>query len=169
MTKGTYRGSHGPVLDGIPLGQLGVEDINDNDALPLTVLATVTFTPDLKPVGTNLVGHRSRAYSLDPTLVLPKAVVMGCVCGGCIRALEDIFDFTGVTYHDRRALECARANGVETSVMWKRTSPGDPEYGFWVKSLKLEAIIESHTGGPASWSHKDQRARQEQSLPLFKP
>ena len=169
MTKGTYRGPRGPVLDGIPLGQLIIEDTNNNGALPLTILAAVPFTTDLKQVDTNPVGHRSRVHSLDPTSTLPKAVVIGCGGGGCIRALENILDFTGVTGHDRRALECARANGMETSAMWKRTSLGDPEYGFWVKPLKPEAIIESHPGGPASWIRKDQRARQEQPLPLFKP
>ena len=56
-TKGTYRGSQGPVLGGIPLGQLGIEGINNNYALPLTVLAAVTFTPDLTPVDTSPVGH----------------------------------------------------------------------------------------------------------------
>ena len=56
-TKGTYRGSQGPVLGGIPLGQLGLEGINNNYTLPLTVLTAVTFTPDLTPVDTNPVGH----------------------------------------------------------------------------------------------------------------
>ena len=61
--------------------------------------------------------------------------------GGCIRALDDIFELTDVTDHDLKALECARANGMATSAMFKRTYPGDPEYGSWVKSLKPEAII----------------------------
>ena len=81
-TKGTYQGPQGPVLNGIPLGQLCIEGIHNNNALPLTVLAAVTFTPDLTPVDTNPVGHRSRAHSLDPALILPKAVVIGCGGGG---------------------------------------------------------------------------------------
>ena len=60
---------------------------------------------------------------------------------GCIRALGDIFEFTGVTDRDWRALGCACANGKATSAMFKRTCPGDPEYGSWVKSLKPEVII----------------------------
>ena len=76
-TKSTYRGPQGLVLDGVPLGQLGIEDIN-NSALPLTVLAAVTFTPDLPLVDTNPAGHRSRAHSLDSAPILPKTVVIGC-------------------------------------------------------------------------------------------
>ena len=57
-TKRTYRGPQGPVLDGVPLGQLliGIEGISNNNAPPLSVLATVTFTPDSQPVDTNPVG-----------------------------------------------------------------------------------------------------------------
>ena len=44
------------MLDGVPLGQLGIEGIND--AQSLTVLDAVTFTPDLPPVDTNSTGHR---------------------------------------------------------------------------------------------------------------
>ena len=51
-TKRTYRGPQGPVFDGIPLGQLGIKYIINNNALPLTVLAAVTFTPGLKSVDT---------------------------------------------------------------------------------------------------------------------
>ena len=61
--------------------------------------------------------------------------------GSCIRALDDILKFTGVIDHDWRTLECARANGMATSAMFKRTSPGDPEHGSWVKFRKPEAII----------------------------
>ena len=65
-TKGACRGLEGPVLDGTPLGLLVIEGINNNYALPLTVLAAVIFTPDFTPVDTNPVGHRSHAHSLDP-------------------------------------------------------------------------------------------------------
>ena len=74
----------GPVVNGIPLGQLGIEGINNNDALPLTVLTAVTFTPDLTPVHTNPVGRRSRAHSLDSALILLKAVIIGWGEGGPI-------------------------------------------------------------------------------------
>ena len=77
-TKKAYRGPQGPVLDGVPLGQIGIEGINNNNVLTLTVLAAVTFTLDLPPVDTNPVGHRTRAHSLDCTPMLPKAVVIGC-------------------------------------------------------------------------------------------
>ena len=142
-TKRTFRDPQGPVLDGAPLSQQGIEDINNNNALPLTVLAAVIFIPDSPPVDTNPVGHRSRAHSLDSAPIPPKAVVIGCRGGGGggSRALDDIFEFTGVTDHDWRALECARANGMTTSALFKRTCSGDPEYGSWVKSLKPEEII----------------------------
>ena len=76
----------------------------------------------------------------------------------CIRALGVILEFTGVTDHDWRALECARANGMATNPTFKRTIPGNPEYGSWVKPLKPEAIIgntsgrtsELEPGGPQS-------------------
>ena len=111
--KMTYRGPQGPMLDGVPLGQLGIWKV------PLTVLAAVTFTPDLPPLNTNPVGHRHRAHSLDSVPMLPKAVVIGCAGGGGIRALDDIFEFTGVTNHDLRALECARENGMAASALFK--------------------------------------------------
>ena len=93
-TKRTYRGPQGPVLDGVPLGQLRIEGINNDNALPLTVLAAITFTPDLPPVDTNPVGHRSRTHLMDSAPILPKAVVVGCGGGGgCIRSLDNIFGF----------------------------------------------------------------------------
>ena len=66
---------------------------------------------------------------------------------GGIRALDDIFEFTGVTDHDWKALECARANGMATGVLFKRTCPGDSEYSFWIKSLKPEVIIGNTSRG----------------------
>ena len=119
------------MLDGVPLDQLGIEGINNNNALPLTVLATVTFKPELPPIDTNPVGHRSRAHSSASASVLPKAVVIRCGGGSGTQALDDIFEFTSVTDHDWRALECARANGMETGALFERTCAGDPEYGSW--------------------------------------
>ena len=63
--------------------------------------------------------------------------------GGSIRALSDIFEFTGITDHDWRAMECTRVNGRATEAQFKRTCPGDPEYGSWVKSREPEVIIEN--------------------------
>ena len=100
------------MLHGIPLGQLGIEGINNNNALPLTVFAAVTFTPDLPPVDINPAGHRSRAHLMDSAPILLKTVVIGCGRGSYIRALDDIFEFTGVTDHAWRALECAPAQTV---------------------------------------------------------
>ena len=115
--------------------------INNNNALPLTVLAAVNFTLDLPPVDTNPVGHISRVYSLDSAPILPKTVVViGCGEGSGIRALDGIFEFTGVTDHDWRALKYTRASGMANSAMFKQTCLGDPEYGSWVKSLKPEVI-----------------------------
>ena len=81
-TKKTYRGPLGPVLDGVPLGHLGIEGINNNDALSLTVIGAVTVTPDLPPADTNPAEHRPRAHSLDSAPMLPKAVVIGRGGGG---------------------------------------------------------------------------------------
>ena len=87
--------------------------------------------PDTDPVRTHWIPHRC-----------PKAVVIGCGGGGgSIRALDNIFEFTGVTDHDWRALECTRASGMTTNALFKRTCPGDTEYGSWVKSLKPGVII----------------------------
>ena len=146
------------MLDGIPLCQLGIEAISNNYALPLTVLIAITFIPDLTPVDTNPVGHRSRAYSLDPPPTLPKAVVIGCGGGSCIRALKCIFEFTGVTDRVWRALECACTNGMATNATFKRTNLEDLDYGSWVKSLKAEATTGKTLGGPASWSRKNRIA-----------
>ena len=67
-TKGAYRGPQGPVLDGTPLSQLGIEGINNNYALPLTVLAAVTFTPNLPAVDTN----NQTDTDLAPTHWIPR-------------------------------------------------------------------------------------------------
>ena len=61
-TKEIYRGPQGPVLDGTPLGQLDIEGINNNYALPFT-LAEVASRPSLTPDDTSLDGYRSHAYS----------------------------------------------------------------------------------------------------------
>ena len=58
-----------------------------------------------------------------------------------MRALNNIFEFTGITDHDWRALECTRMNGMATKAQFKRTCPGDPEYGSWEKSRKPGVII----------------------------
>ena len=107
------------MLDGVSLGQQGIEAINNNDALSLTVLAAVTFTLDLPPTDTNPAGHRPRVHSLDCAPMPPKAVVVGCGEGGSIRALEDIFEFTGVTDHDWTH------PGGQTS--WKKDSKAQQE------------------------------------------
>ena len=73
--------------------------------------------------------------------MLPKAVVIGCVGGNSIRALDGVIEFTGVTDHDWRALECTRAYDMATRALFKRTCPGDSEYGSGVKSFKPEVII----------------------------
>ena len=91
----------------------------------------------------NPAGHRPLAHSLDSAPILPKAMVIGCGWGGSIRALSDIFEFTGITDHDWRAMECTRVNGRATEAQFKRTCPGDPEYGSWVKSREPEVIIEN--------------------------
>ena len=143
-TKRSYRGPQGPVLDGVHLGQMVIEGINNNNALPLTGLAAVTFAPDLPPINTNTAGHRTRAHSLDSAPMLPKTVVIGCGGGSSIRALHDICEFTDVTDHNWRALESTRANSMATRALSKRTCPGDSEYGSWVKSLKPEIIIGEH-------------------------
>ena len=70
VAKGTNQ--NGTVLDGVPLGQLGIEGINFNDALPFTVLAAVTFTPGLPPTDNNVAGYRPCAYSLDSASMLPR-------------------------------------------------------------------------------------------------
>ena len=88
------------MLGGVPLGQLGIEGINNSDVLPLMVLAAVAFIPELPPADTSPVGHRPRAHSLDSAPMLPKGVVIGCGGGSSIRALDGIFDFTGVTDHE---------------------------------------------------------------------
>ena len=89
-----YRGPQGPVLDGVPLGKQGIEGINNNGALSLTLLAAVTFTPDLPPTDTNPAGHRPRTHALDSAPMPPKAVVIACGGGSSIRVLDDIFEPT---------------------------------------------------------------------------
>lgn len=56
-TKGIHRGPQGRVLDGTPLGQLGIEGINNNYTLPFTIAAAATFTPGMTPADTNPDGQ----------------------------------------------------------------------------------------------------------------
>ena len=46
LIKGTYRGPQRPVLNGVLLSELGVDTVNNDLVLPLTVLAALAFTPD---------------------------------------------------------------------------------------------------------------------------
>ena len=94
------------MLDGVPLGQLCIEGINNNDALSLTIFAAVTFTPDLPRTDTNPTGHRPRTCSLDSAPML--------LGGGSMRALDDMLEFTSVTDHDWTH------PGRQTS--WRRTT-----------------------------------------------
>ena len=132
------------MLDGIPLCQLGIEGISNNYALFLTVLTAIAFIPDLTPVDTNPVGHRPRAHSLDPPPTLPKAVVIGCGGGSCIRALNGIFEFTRVTDRVWRALECACTNGMAANATFKRTNPEDLDYGSWVNLSNPKQQLGKH-------------------------
>ena len=85
-----------------------------------------------------------------------QAVVIGCGGGSSIRALDGIFEITGVTNLEWRTLECTRTNDMAINAMFKRTCPGDPECGSWVKSLKRnhwECIQEDKRAGGRTTRH----------------
>ena len=83
------------MLGGVPLGQLGIEGSNNNDALSLTVLAAVSFTPDLPPANTKPAGHRPVPTHWIPHRCSQKLSSSDAGGGDSIRALDDTFDFTG--------------------------------------------------------------------------
>ena len=111
-TKLSFRGPQGPVLDGIPLSELGVNDVDYQDGsanstrlVNNVVVAALAITPPFDEVDSR--DSRDSAAILDPT---PTAVVLCCGGGGHIHAAEAILDVKAATEHDWRALECARAN-----------------------------------------------------------
>ena len=78
--------------------------------------------------------------------------------------------YTGVTGHDWRTLECTRANDIAINALFKRTCPGDPEYGYWVKSLKpnhWECIQEGKRAGERTTRHSRSSYHHCPHLPLF--
>ena len=113
------------MLDGVPLGQLGIGGINNNDALSLTILAAITFTPDLPPTDTNPAGHRPCFHSLDFASMLPKAVVIGC--WGRV-AFERWMPFSkpqGVTDHDRTHPEGQTSRRKDNKAQQEQLPPLD--------------------------------------------
>ena len=151
QTKGTYRGLQGPVLDATPLGQLGIEGIN-NITLPLTVLAAVAFTSDLTPDGTNPDGYQSRAHLWNSAPILPKAVVIGY--GGVLHSGTGRHFQIHVSPNTIREHWNAPARTVLQPSQGSNELVQDPEYGSWFKYLNHRQSFGIHLGAPASWSQK---------------
>lgn len=81
--KGAYQGPTGPVLDGIPLSELGVDEVDTSATENIAAAAGVTFTPDKpQPQTTRQSADEDKAAwwrDLTP-YELPTAVVL--CCGG---------------------------------------------------------------------------------------
>ena len=131
------------MLHGVPLDQLGLEGINNNDALSLTVLAAATFTPELPPSDTNPAGHRPRAHSLNSAPILPKAIFIGCGGGVAFGHWMAFLNsqVSPTTTGEHWNAPARTTNYMATNALLKRKCPGDPEYGYGVKSLKPEVVI----------------------------
>ena len=53
------------VLDGVPLHIVEVQNMENNDVMPLVVVATVTFIPDLLPLVTRPVWRAERRLTIE--------------------------------------------------------------------------------------------------------
>ena len=79
-----YRGPQGPVLDGVHLETLGVEDVDGSSTQSLTILAAVALTPvDLSEADT-----QQAKLVIAPEL--PVVVMLDCGGGGSILASEGL-------------------------------------------------------------------------------
>jgi len=113
-----YKGPQGPVLDGVHLETLGVEDVDGTSTQSLAVLAAVAFTP----------ADPSEADTQQAKLViapeLPVVVMLDCGGGGSILASEGLLTVRGAVDQDWRALECIRANGLDNGARLLRVTTG---------------------------------------------
>ena len=98
-----YKGPRAPVLDGVHLETLGVEDVDGSSTQSPTVLAAVALTP----------ADPTEADTQRPKLViapeLPVVVMLDCGGGGSILASEVLLTVRGAGDQDWRALECIKA------------------------------------------------------------
>lgn len=142
-TKLSFRGPKGPVLDGIPLSTMGVQDVdyrdgsaNDTSTTNVVVVAALAATELFdEQINDNL------DESLISTEYKPSAIVLCCGGGGNILAAEDVLEVKAATERDWRALECARVNLAETQPRLVRTSAGDPKCTQILMDLSPQVIL----------------------------
>ena len=116
-----YKGPQGPVLDGVHLETLGVEDVDGTSTQSLAVPAAVAFTP----------ADPSEADIQQAKLVIaperPVVVMIDCGGGGSILASEGLLTVRGAVDQGWRALECIRANGRDNGGKLLRVTTGSQE------------------------------------------
>ena len=116
-----YKGPQGPVLDGVHLETLGVEDVDGTSTQSLAVLVAIALTPvDPPEADTQLA-------KLVIALELPVVVMLDCGGGGSTLASEGLLAVRGAVDQDWRALECIRANGLDNGAKLLRVTTGSQE------------------------------------------
>ena len=131
----TYKGPQGPVLDGVHLETLGVEDVDGTSTQSLAVLAAVAFTP----------ADPSEADTQQAKLViapeLPVVVMIDCGGGGSILASEGLLTVRGAVDQDWTALECIRANGLDNGARLLRVTTGSQECLSMLREVRPDVVV----------------------------
>ena len=130
-----YKGPQGPVLDGVHLETLGVEDVDGSSAQRLTVLAAVALT----------AADPSEADTQQPKPViapeLSVVVTLDCGGGGSILASEGLLTVREAVGQDWKALECNRAHGPDNIAKLLRVTTGSQECLTMLRKVTPHVVV----------------------------
>ena len=130
-----YKRPQGPVLDGVHLETVGVEDVDGTSIQRLAVLAAVAFTP----------ADPSEAHVQQAKLFiapeLPVVVMLDCGAGGSILASEGLLAVRGAVDQDWRAIECIRVNGLNNGARLLRVTTGSQECPSILREVRPDVVV----------------------------
>ena len=135
LLPNVYKGPQRPVLDGVHLETLGVEDVDGTSTQSLAVLAAVALTP----VDTSVTHNQQAKLVIAPEL--PVVVMLDCGGGGSILASEGLMTVRGAVDQDWRALECIRANGLDNGTKFFRVTTGSQERLRMLREVRPDMVI----------------------------